>query len=376
MKKMSLYVHIPYCKHKCDYCDFVSVVDTSHMKEYFEALNKEIIAYSKKYSDAKLVTVYFGGGTPSVAPVDYLVETLDNIKDCFKCQSGMEVSIEVNPGTVDYDRFYALREGGFNRLSIGGQSANDKILKEIGRIHTFQDLKQTIKEAKYAGFDNINVDMMVGLPGQTIKDVTRMAKFLTRKEVKHVSAYSLILENGTTLSNRVALGDLTLPDEDTVVKMYDVTRKILEKKGIMRYEVSNFARDGYKCKHNTQYWTLGEYIGVGVSAHSYVDFTRWSNTREIMPYITSLSSGVLPIVDKEKLSKAQRKEEMLMLRLRLTKGLHIQKFNSDFGCNLLVDKKDEIKFLVDNGFVKIENGYLRLGSNAFYVLNSIISRLV
>ncbi len=376
MKKFALYVHIPFCRHKCDYCNFVSFTDTSYVDEYFSSIKKEISMYKEKYPDASLYSIYFGGGTPSLVQADKIVDLLAFIKSTFKCPARIETTIECNPGTVDFDKLLAYKSAGFNRLSIGGQSCNDKLLKMIGRIHTFKDIKTTIRDAKKVGFDNINVDMMIGLPCQTMKDVKKMAKFLTKNHIQHVSAYSLILENGTKLNERISVGDLNMPDEDDVVQMYDVVRSILEKKGIMRYEVSNFSLPDNKCKHNIYYWTLGEYIGVGVAAHSYVDKTRWANSSELLPYLASIKSNILPIVEKEKLSIEQRKEEMLMLRLRLVKGVHIDKFNRDFHCNILLDKAKDIEFLVKNNYISIKNGYLKLNPNAFYVLNSIVGKLI
>lgn len=378
MKKLSLYIHIPFCAGKCSYCNFVSYVDRDYyMYDYTTALMEEITKYSKKLSKEYVIsTIYFGGGTPSYLNNGLILKLMKHIKSSFKLMSGAEISIEANPSSLSLEKLEEYKKAGINRISIGAQSCNNKILKNIGRLHDFSKFKIALEMCHNIGFDNISVDMLLGLPKQSIHDVLKMAKYLVRNDVKHISAYSLILERGTKLFNRVSEGKVILPTEDKTVDMYNALKKYLYKKGFKRYEVSNFALPDYECLHNTTYWTMGEYLGVGVAAHSYLDGTRFANTTNIDEYVSNLEDGKSVVVEREKLTLAEKKDEVIMLSLRTSKGINIDSFNTQFGCNLLADKHKEIQFLISNHFVVIERGFLRLSENAFYVLNSVVQKLV
>lgn len=378
MKKLSLYIHIPFCARRCSYCNFVSYVDRDYyMFDYTTSLMAEISNYSKKLSKTHVInTIYIGGGTPSYLNNGLILKIMKHIKSCFKILPVAEISIEVNPNSLSLEKLEEYKAAGINRISIGAQTCNNRLLKSIDRLHDFDTFKFALEMCHNKGFENISVDMLIGLPKQSLRDVIKMAKFLVKNDVKHISAYSLILERGTKLFNKVSDGKVTLPSEDKTVDMYNELKKYLYKKGFKRYEVSNFALPDYECLHNTTYWTMGEYLGFGVAAHSYLNGERFANTSNIDEYVANLENNKSVVVDKETLTLAEKKDEVIMLSLRTSKGINIDAFNIQFNCNLLIDKQKEIQFLVANHFVVIERGFLRLSENAFYVLNSVVQKLI
>ncbi len=378
MKKLSLYIHIPFCAGKCSYCNFVSYVGKDYyMYDYTTALTTEISKYAKKLSKTHVISsIYIGGGTPSYLNSGLILKIMNHVRDKFKVLNNAEISIEANPNSLSLEKLEEYKAAGINRISIGAQTCNNRLLKSIDRLHDFSTFKFALEMCHNKGFDNISVDMLIGLPKQTIHDVLKMAKFLVKNDVKHISAYSLILERGTKLFNKVSEGKATLPTEDKTVEMYNSLKKYLYKKGFNRYEVSNFALPDYECQHNTTYWTMGEYLGVGLAAHSYIDGTRFANTSNIDEYVSNLELNKGVVTEKEKLTIAEKKDEYIMLSLRTSKGLNIDTFNRLFSCNLLIDKQKEVQFLVSNHFIVIERGFLRLSENAFYVLNSVVQKLI
>lgn len=377
MKKLSVYIHIPFCAQRCGYCNFVTFVDKeNYMYDYAKCLIAEIKMQSKKFKDYVVQSVYIGGGTPSYLHSGLMLKILKALKENYTFLRNAEITIEANPNSLSIEKLEEYKACGVNRLSIGAQTCNNRILKDIDRLHNFDDFKLALELAQAKGFENISVDMLLGLPKQTKRDVKKMLKYLVSHEVKHISAYSLILEHGTPMFNKVSNGKMILPTEDKTVEMYDIAYKYLAKKGFKRYEVSNFAIPNYECVHNTTYWTMGEYIGFGVAAHSYAFGERFANTNNLDEYIKLLENKKLAIKDKEKLSIEEQKEETIMLSLRTSKGINIEAFNNKFNCNLLSDKQKEIAFLMQNGFVVVERGFLRLADNAFYVLNSVVQKLI
>lgn len=377
MKKLSVYIHIPFCAQRCGYCNFVTFVDKeNYMYDYAKCLITEIKMQSKKFKDYVVQSVYIGGGTPSYLHSGLMLKIMKALKENYTFLRNAEITVEANPNSLSIEKLEEYKACGVNRLSIGAQTCNNRILKDIDRLHNFDDFKLALELAQAKGFENISVDMLLGLPKQTNGDVKKMLKYLVSHEVKHISAYSLILEHGTPMFNKVSNGKMILPTEDKTVEMYDVAYKYLAKKGFKRYEVSNFAIPNYECVHNTTYWTMGEYIGFGVAAHSYAFGERFANTNNLDEYIKLLENKKLAIKDKEKLSIEEQKEETIMLSLRTSKGINIEAFNNKFNCNLLSDKQKEIAFLMGNGFVVVERGFLRLADNAFYVLNSVVQKLI
>ena len=379
MKTLALYFHIPFCNgKKCDYCNFVSYVDKdAQMEKYVDSLIKEIkLRGEKEGKEYKISSVYFGGGTPSVLKPGMITNIMIAIKQNFKLLQNVEITIECNPETATEDKLREYLIAGINRISFGVQTLNDKILNLIGRRHNSKQAKEAIMLAKKVGFKNISVDVMLGLPKQTLGDVKKMTRFLIKSGVNHVSAYSLILEKGTVLYDKVKVGALSVPSEDDTVEMYNLVYDLLSKAGLKRYEVSNFAMLDYESKHNQNYWKLGEYLAFGIGGHSYMNDTRFANTDDFDKYIKSIEENTFPIVMVEKLSLTMRREEAIMLELRTREGLNIEEFDDKFGGHILRDKKKEIEFLSSKGFISLRNGYIKVSENAYYVLNSIIMKLI
>lgn len=323
-----------------------------------------------------VTSIYIGGGSPSVLKDGMVAKILTEIKNNFRVMQNCEISVELNPGSVTEKKLLEYKLVGANRLSIGGQTLNDNILRILGRHHSVKDTKKAIDMAQKIGFDNINVDMILALPHQKMADVKKMAKFLIKKKIQHISAYSLILEPNTPLYKQVMKKQVSLPTEDESVEMYNYVFEFLRKNGFNRYEVSNFSLPDYESRHNLNYWQMGEYLAFGLAGHSYMNNTRFANTEKLEEYIETIENEKLPIVSKEKINPNQRKDETIMLALRTSEGLDLKEFDKTFNCNLLTDKKKEIEFLTSHNFISVKRGYLRVNDNAFYVLNSIIAKLV
>ena len=379
MKTLALYFHIPFCNgKKCEYCNFVSFTNKENLMEtYVDALIREIrMRGEKEGKEYKVSSIYFGGGTPSTLKQGMITNILIAIKQNFKLLNNVEITIECNPETATEDKLREYLIAGINRISFGVQTLNDKILTLIGRRHDSKQAKAVVGLAKQVGFKNISVDMMIGLPKQTMTDVKKMTKFLIKSGVSHVSCYSLILEKGTVMYDKVKVGALTVPSEDETVEMYNFVYDTLSKAGLKRYEVSNFALLDYESKHNQNYWKLGEYLAFGIGGHSYMNDTRFANTEDFDKYIKSIKENTFPIVSVEKLSLSMKREETIMLGLRTREGLNIEEFDYKFGGHILRDKKAEIEFLSSRGFISLRNGCIKVSENAYYVLNSIIMKLI
>lgn len=382
---IGLYVHIPFCEKKCDYCNFVSFCCGNKEKEkYVSALQNEIEIQGKIYSKKNYVvdTIFIGGGTPTTM-LDGQIELITRkIKQCFVVDKNAEVTIECNPNSLTREKLVEFKNCGINRLSIGLQTYNDRLLKLIGRLHTKKQFDNSIKLAKSFGFDNINVDIMLGLPNQKMSDVKRTIKHLKKLDIQHISAYGLIVEDSTKLKKNLDNNLYSLPSEDIATKMYDWTNKYLKKHKIFRYEVSNFSKVGFECKHNLKYWQDKEYLGLGVVSSSYVENTRWKNVDSLAIYqkafenVSKIDLDNLPLEDVEKLDKQSKIEECIMLSLRTAKGIDLQKFQSDFGFDLRVKKQKKIDELVESGFIKIENNFLFCTDVGFKLLNQIILELI
>ena len=281
-----LYVHIPFCLSKCVYCDFVSYTGRENLFEpYVGALIKEIKHRAPRFSDRVFDTVYFGGGTPTLLPSALTADIMSAIKDNFAVAADAEITTEANPATIDGKKAEVYLNAGFNRVSVGMQSADDKTLAFLGRAHNARQFEETVKTLKTAGFDNINADFMLGLPGQTQAAVGETVDYLDRLGVRHISAYSLILEKGTPLYSDVKKGKTVLPDDDFTVDLYDAFFSAALRAGFGRYEVSNFAKKGYECRHNLGYWDRKQYLGLGLGASSLVEEQRFHNTSDMRKYM-------------------------------------------------------------------------------------------
>jgi len=330
-----IYLHIPFCVRKCAYCDFVSFAEGSVPEVYVDALISEIeLVSSGGEYPAAFDTVFFGGGTPSLLSGEQMQRIMTSLKAHFDIRAEAECSMEVNPGTATLEKLVAYRAAGINRLSIGLQSTHDALLNSIGRIHTFDQFLDTLKHARTAGFTNINVDLMHGLPGQTLNQYLDSLKTVCDLGLQHISAYSLILEEHTPLYSRVQSGSVALPDEDLVADMQDAGIDYLVERGYHRYEISNFSLDGFECRHNLNYWHNGEYLGFGIAAHAAVRqkrWTRYANVDTLAEYYRLLAREKRPLAETIQLTPRDEMFECIMLGLRLTRGMDRAAFRARFG---------------------------------------------
>ncbi len=332
MKKLAIYIHIPFCVRKCLYCDFLSAPASDETKEqYVQALCREIREERKSYVNYKIETIFLGGGTPSLLSGEQLDRILGTVFDAYQVADDCEISMEVNPGTVTKEKLKAYKRAGVNRLSIGMQSAVEEELQSLGRIHSSEDAFDTYDLAVKTGFNNINIDLMSAIPGQTIESWKESLKRILDLEPApaHVSAYSLIIEEGTPFFENTP----TLPDEDTEREMYKITNDILSEAGYLRYEISNYAKPGFACRHNCTYWERGSYAGFGIGAASLVEQVRFSNTRNLKDYLEKyLKNATVAIKEnRQELSVEEQMEEFMFLGLRMMRGVSAGKFSDLFG---------------------------------------------
>ncbi len=336
MEELAMYIHIPFCISKCYYCDFNSYSDKNeYILEYIKHVNNELKMYSKIVSKYKIKTIFIGGGTPSSIKASYIYEILKNIYKNFNVSDITEVSIELNPKTVDDEKLKIYKEIGINRISIGCQSLQDKILKSIGRVHTSSDFHKTYELIIKHGFSNINVDLMFGLPEQSTNDVLSTLSDITSLEVNHISLYSLIIEEGTKFYNWYNNSKIKLPEEDEERNMYHQSIDYLKDQGYNHYEISNFAKSGFECEHNLFYWQLKPYIGIGLGAHSNIGGKRFWNYGDFESYFVNIRDGMLPISGEEVINTEMEMAEFLILGLRLIKGISKKEFYQRF--NISVD---------------------------------------
>ncbi|OKZ57496.1 MAG: hypothetical protein BHV99_01410 [Clostridium sp. 26_21] len=373
--KIGIYVHIPFCKKKCDYCDFISYCGKDNLIEkYVDSVKKEIEHVKIK---SEITTIYIGGGTPSYIDSKFIVQILEKIKEKNVAQDA-EITIEVNPGTVTQEKLQDYIDCGINRISIGLQTTNDELLKQIGRIHNYEQFLETYKLAKKVGFKNINVDLMLGLPNQRIIDLKESLENVLKLAPKHISVYSLIVEEGTPIANKIENGKLKLPDDELERNMYWYVKNTLELNGYKHYEISNFAKKGYESKHNMNCWNQMEYVGIGTAAHSYRDITRYSNTEDIKEYIKNVQKGefeknrIIHEIQKEEDSK----KEFMLLGLRKIDGLKISEFKNKFGDNPIYLYRNELKKLSDEKLIIIQDDSIRLSNKGIDLANLVWEEFV
>ncbi len=342
---------------------------------YVNALKTEIALKSKEVRNKTVDSIFIGGGTPSTLYDGGISDILAEVRKNFNVLADAEISIEANPNSVTNKKALEYKRAGITRVSVGLQSASDNILKAMNRPHDKQDFVDTIKMLRKAGFENINSDLLLGFPGQTIGDIEDSVSFLIDMDIPHISAYGLIVEKGTPLYRSIKKKTLQAVSEEQATKMYDYVYKTFKDKGIARYEVSNFSKEGFECKHNLKYWNLIEYLGLGLASHSYVGEKREANTENLESYIEKLSQNKTPVEFKEELDLEQKQLEYVMLSLRKEEGLDLEYYKNELNCDLLKEKEDEIEFLKEKDFIKIKNNMLTVTDKGFNVLNSIIVRL-
>ena len=362
MEELGIYIHIPFCKQKCFYCDFCSFANKNEMQEkYVETVINEIknITHKEKYT---VTTIYLGGGTPSILNPEYIKNILQEIKSSFKILDDAEITIEINPGTVNEEKLKKYKEYGINRLSIGLQSANDKILKNIGRIHDYKQFEETFFFARKCGFKNINVDLMIGLPTQAIEDVKQTLEKIIQKNPEHISVYSLIIEEGTIIEKLINENKLQLPDEETERIMYWTVVNELKENGYNQYEISNFSKKTYESKHNTNCWKQKQYIGLGTSAHSYLNKKRYSNTNNIEEYIKNIQENNISknITIHEEQTEESTMNEYMLLGLRMIQGININEFKQKFKTDPTIKYKKILEKLQKENLIQITKASIKL----------------
>ncbi len=362
-----VYIHIPFCGIKCPYCDFVStpVEDKNIQKDYIKNILKEFDLYIDK--NFSVESIYIGGGTPSLLSPDLIVFLIENISKKVSINTKPEITVEVNPENYRFADFKILKESGINRISVGSQSFLEKNLKALGRKHTPEDVIKTVDSALKAGIENINLDMIYGISGQSLSDLEKDLKAYTSLPVKHISAYMLTAYEDTPLGIKVKKGDYSLPEEDLLLDMFKLIDEYLEKKSFHRYEISNWAKDGYHCRHNLLYWEGKEFLGLGVSAWSYLNGVRFGNTKSLVIYNKMVNKGEKPVEFYDPITPEEKRKEKIFLGLRLKKGIEL---------DLVREKIDFVKQIVEEGLAQIKNNRLVLTPEGILVSNYISSMLI
>ena len=374
MRDLGIYMHIPFCKRKCAYCDFISFSDkTELIEKYVLALEKEIDKCNINKDNYKIKTIYFGGGTPSFIESKYIVEILENAKRKFNISKTAEITIEINPGTITEEKLKDYYEAEINRISFGLQSTNSELLELVERIHSYSSFIEGYKLARKVGFKNINVDLMIGLPVQTLEDVQTDLKRIIELNPEHISVYSLIVEEGTRIEEKIKNKELYLPPEELERKMYWEVKKQLEKAGYVHYEISNFAKPGYESKHNLSCWNQEEYLGFGIAAHSYFNGERYSNTEDFDKYFEHPEDSK---IIHEKQTQEDKQREFMLLGLRKIEGVKISDFKNKFIDNPIYLYRESLNKLVTQGLIEIDIDSIRLTNRGIDLANLVWEEFV
>lgn len=377
MNSISLYIHIPFCEKKCHYCDFSSYGGKSHLIDgYIEALKKEIALYKSTLKNYKINTIFFGGGTPSILSGEQIYDIMDTIRKHYALDREAEISMEANPGTLTYEKLKLYYKSGINRLSIGLQACQNKLLKTLGRIHTFEDYIENLENARKAGFSNINTDLMFSLPGQKERDWQESLDLITSLNIPHISAYSLIVEEGTPFFNWVEEKKVILPEEDADINMYHYTIHYLKSKGYEHYEISNFAKPGFQCKHNLVYWHNKPYIGLGSGAHSFFNKKRFSNVTGIEEYMDQILKGKKPLEDEIAISLNDEISETMFLGLRMMKGISMEAFKNRFGISPFEIYGEKFNKLKEEKLLTWDEKYIKLTNRGIDLSNIVFQEML
>ena len=380
-KGLSLYIHIPFCNSKCAYCSFTSFVSSDEIKlKYIEALKKEIALRGKEFSAKyEVSTIYIGGGTPSCLPPSAIKQIMQEVYKNFIVENNAEITIEVNPNSLTKEKIDEFMFAGVNRFSIGLQCASNSILHSMGRTHKVEDFIKCVNMLKDKGISNISADVILGYPRETLADISATLDLILKLDIPHISTYMLSVEDGTPLSIQINNKQTKLPDEESVIKQYTYCVSRLSEAGYERYEVSNFAKPGLKSKHNQVYWKRWNYLGLGLSAHSFLKHERFSNTSDLPAYIAYLETkNKVPVSEAKILTQQEEKEEWVMLMLRRSEGLDTEAYNTEFNENFLATRKERLFTLIKNGFLVLDTqtNHIKATDKGFLVLNKIIEQLV
>lgn len=376
-ENIGIYIHIPFCKKKCFYCDFISYENKENLiQEYIDTVCLEILQNAEILSEYNISTIYFGGGTPSLIKVEYIEKILNTLKLFVTDEKEIkEITIEINPNSASLDKLEKYYNLGINRLSIGLQSTHDKILRNIGRLHTFNDFKEVLKNANAVGFKNISVDLIYPLPGLNLsgfkETLNSVIKLKDEFNIKHISVYNLEVHENTRLDFLLKEGFVSLCNEDEEYKMREELNKRLQDNGFVKYEISNYAYPGFESKHNLCYWNQEKYIGFGVNASSFFNLKRYRNTSNIDKYIDGIKNNKNIVVETEELDKLSLMKEYIILKLRLSKGVEISEFKQKFGTDIFDIFNTEFNFLKKDNLVNITSKNISLTNRGEEVANIV-----
>ena len=376
-KTIGLYIHIPFCRQKCLYCDFPSWAGKEEqMQEYVDALTKEIKNRSSEYADRKVVSVFFGGGTPTTLSIPMLEQLMQAVLENWDISEDAEITTEANPGTLDREMADALKKMGFNRLSMGVQAWQNRLLKELGRIHTIESFQENYQAVREAGFENVNTDLMFALPNQTMADWQETVKNIVTLEPEHISAYSLILEEGTPFFDRYEKGELEPAEEELDREMYHWVVDYLAEMGYEQYEISNFAKNGRQSRHNRIYWQAEEYLGMGLGSHSYMEGERFHNIYDLQEYIKADGDGSLLKEEIEVITEEDALAEFMFLGLRLTEGVSFRRFRERFGQEMKNIYGSQIEELVRDDLLEEDETGIRLTRRGVDISNFVFEKFL
>jgi len=374
---LGLYIHIPFCISKCKYCDFNSYkLNLDEKRKYLNALQKEMKFYKEEVRGEEIDTIFIGGGTPSILNQDEIKFLFDNIKDNFNIKNNAEITMECNPGTLTLNKLKIMKACGVNRLSIGLQAVQNNHLEYIGRIHTYEEFEENYYQAKKVGFENINIDLMYALPNQSKKDWIESLEKIVKLNPNHISAYSLILEEDTELFKMYERKEFELLDEETDIEMYEYTINYLKLHGYNQYEISNYAKEEFECKHNILYWRCENYIGLGASASGYLNDTRYNNLCELKKYENTINAGKKPIEWEEKLSIKDKVEESIFLGLRMNEGIKFMDFYEKYNIDFKEVYKKEINKLNKMKLIEISDKGMILTQKGREISNSVFVEFI
>lgn len=372
----ALYIHIPFCDHKCIYCDFYSIITSDNIDSFLLSLKKEIKFFSDKYSgDRNFSTIFFGGGTPSLMHPDYIKIIIGELNRNFSISPQTEITLETNPGTVDSNKLKNFRDSGINRISIGIQSFDEDDLKFLTRIHDKKTAIKTVYNANNSGFENISIDLIFNLPGQTKEKWKSNLETAVSLPIKHISAYSLILEQGTILNKMVLDGKVSIQDEDYDADLYETTIEYFANSGFLQYEVSNFAKPGYECSHNKSYWDHGEYLGFGTSSHSFMNGKRWWNYSSLKRYISEVEKNHNAIMNEEVLTDKQIHDEYIMLALR-SNGIDLNNYLNRFNSDWINKNYNYFEVLKNYNFLEINTNVIKLTRKGYSLCDEILKNIL
>lgn len=375
VKEGGIYIHIPFCDHKCVYCDFYSIITDDNISSYPSALFREIEYYRALYGKThRFSTIFFGGGTPSLMEPEYLSAIMDTLYKNFSFTDDVEVTMETNPGTVDAEKLKKFRSAGINRISIGIQSFHEHELRFMTRIHDAATAIKTVHLAAETGFDNISIDLIFNLPGQTKDMWLHNLDTAMNLPLTHLSAYSLILERGTILNKLVLAKKVVFNDEDHDADLYEFTLEYMRDKGFLQYEVSNFTKPGFECRHNNIYWQYKDYLGFGTSAHSFMEGRRWWNISSLKFYLDAMKEKGIPVAGSEILTNEQMEQEYVMLALR-SSGLDLEDFTTRFGEKALTERAGTLEEYIAGGYIIKAKGRYSLTAAGYALCDELLLNL-